>query len=164
MLVLTDKYKCTSRGIDVTSLVYLKTNAVIDLNLLAPTVRWVWSKPYVLTNICIHELKIVPNMKSLNKSTERFLQEHFPDVSNLLSYSVTKVFVVKVFVVNNGWKQEQLGFFSFQKSINIIVSCIVQCEYHQDNDSHSYLSFHDQTTSISQFKKKTRVILLHMDY
>lgn len=31
MLVFTDKYKCTSRGIDVTSLVYLKTNAVTDL-------------------------------------------------------------------------------------------------------------------------------------
>lgn len=158
MLVFTDKYKCTSRGIDVTSLVYLKTNAVIDLNLLAPTVRWVWSKPYVLTNICIHELKIVPNMKSLNKSTERFLQEHFPDVSNLLSYSVTKVFVVNMDENKNSWV-----FFSFQKSINIIVSCIVQCEYHQDNDNHSYLPFHDQNTSISQFKKN-RVILLHMDY
>lgn len=61
-------------------------------------------------------------------------------------------------------KTRTAGFFSFQKSINIIVSCIVQCEYHQDNDSHSYLPFHDQNTSISQFKKKTRVILLHMDY
>lgn len=87
------------------------------------------------------------------------LQEHFPDVSNLLSYSVTKVFVVNMDENKNSWV-----FFCFQKSINIIVSCIVQCEYHQDNDSHSYLPFHDQNTSISQFKKKNRVILLHMDY
>lgn len=159
MLVFTDKYKCTSRGIDVTSLVYLKTNAMIDLNLLAPTVRWVWSKPYVLTNICIHELKIVPNMKSLNKSTERFLQEHFPDVSNLLSYSVTKVFVVNMDENKNSWvfflsKNPLTLLFHVQYNVNIIKTMIV-------------ILISPSMTRILVFpnlKKKTRVILLHMDY